>query len=50
MTLARHRNFNTTRRYLRVDERHLRQAVERLSGNSQDLTVTLTETSIHDHP
>ena len=47
MTLARHRNFSTTQRYLKVDERHLRQAVERLSS---DPTVTRTETAIYHHP
>lgn len=46
MTLARHRNFATTQRYLRADERHLRQAVERLSSDSESLTVTKTETEI----
>ena len=46
MALARHRNFSTTQRYLKVDERHLRQAVERLSDDSYSLTVTETETGI----
>jgi hypothetical protein len=31
---------------LKVDERHLRQAVERLSDDSYSLTVTETETGI----
>jgi len=43
MALARHRNFATTQRYLKVDERHLRHAVEHLSGDSEYLTVTKTE-------
>ena len=30
MQLARHRDFRTTRRYLKVDGQHLREAVERL--------------------
>ncbi|MDE2483856.1 MAG: tyrosine-type recombinase/integrase [candidate division NC10 bacterium] len=30
MRLARHRNYQTTRRYLRIDEAHLKAAVERL--------------------
>ena len=46
MALARHRDFSTTQRYLKVDERHLRQAVERLSGDSESLTVTKIETAI----
>jgi len=46
MALARHRNFATTQRYLRVDERHLRQAVERLSGETERLTVTRTDTEV----
>jgi integrase len=28
MALARHRNFRTTQRYLKIDDNHLRQAVE----------------------
>lgn len=32
MDLARHRDYRTTRRYVRVDEAHLRAAVERLAG------------------
>jgi integrase len=42
MTLARHRNFSTTQRYLRVDEHHLRMAVERLADNSKYRTVMKT--------
>lgn len=42
MALARHRSLNTTRRYLRIDERHLRQAVERLNPQTEDITVTKT--------
>jgi len=41
MTLARHRNFSTTQRYLKVSDRHLRDAVEGLIGES---TVTITGT------
>jgi integrase/recombinase XerD len=44
MALARHQNFATTQRYLRIDERHLRQAVERLSDNSESPTVAKIET------
>ena len=32
MALARHRDYRTTRRYVRVDGAHLRAAVERLAG------------------
>ncbi len=39
MSLARHRDYRTTRRYVRVDGDHLRAAVERLN-----LAVTVTET------
>ena len=35
MQLARHRDFRTTRRYLKVDGQHLREAVERLTPDSQ---------------
>jgi integrase len=49
MRLARHRNFATTQRYLKVDERHLRHAVERLSGHSGSPTVTKTEIDIYDN-
>ncbi len=31
MALARHRDYRTTRRYLRIDEAHLKAAVERLT-------------------
>jgi len=34
MQLARHRDFRTTRRYLKVDGRHLREAVEQLTKGS----------------
>jgi integrase len=47
MALARHRNFTTTQRYLRVDEQHLRHAVDRLSGDFESLTVTKTETATY---
>jgi integrase len=42
MALARHRSLNTTRRYLRIDERHLRQAVERLNPQTTDRIGTKT--------
>jgi integrase len=42
MALARHRSLNTTRRYLKIEERHLRQAVERLNPQSADATVART--------
>ncbi len=35
MQLARHRDFRTTKRYLKVDGGHLREAVERLTPESQ---------------
>ena len=34
MQLARHRDFRTTRRYLKVDGEHLREAVERLTPDA----------------
>ena len=34
MQLARHRDFRTTRRYLKVDGAHLREAVERLTPDA----------------
>ena len=41
MQLARHRDFRTTRRYLKVDGEHLREAVRRLdSTTSRDLSIT----------
>lgn len=46
MTLARHRDLRTTRRYLKVEEAHLRAAVERLSHPETDsgtVTQTVTE-------
>jgi len=49
MALARHRSLNTTRRYLRIDERHLRQAVERLNPQSDEVTVTRTVEGNHEH-
>jgi integrase len=48
MALARHRSLDTTRRYLRIDERHLRQAVERLSAQPDDATVARTVEGIYD--
>ena len=45
MALARHRDYRTTRRYVRVDGAHLREAVERLAeaGNSPEkVTHTVT--------
>lgn len=45
MALARHRDYRTTRRYVRVDGAHLREAVERLAevGNSlEKVTHTVT--------
>lgn len=48
MTLARHRDLRITRRYLKVEEAHLRTAVERLSegeeAKSEVGTVTQTVT------
>ena len=32
MALARHQQFRSTQRYLKIEDRHLRQAVERLSS------------------
>jgi integrase len=44
MTLARHRDLRTTRRYLKIEEAHLRAAVERLSENEFETgTQTGTE-------
>ncbi len=47
MALARHRSYSATRRYVQVDERHLRDAVERLipgasatTGATEVLTVS----------
>jgi integrase len=48
MALARHRSLNTTRRYLRIDERHLRQAVERLNPQTEDTTVARTVEGNHE--
>jgi integrase len=48
MALARHRSLNTTRRYLRIDERHLRQAVERLNPQPDDATVARTVEGMHE--
>lgn len=36
MALARHRDYRTTRRYLRIDEAHLKAAVERLTDSETD--------------
>lgn len=45
MSLARHRDLRTTRRYLKVEDAHLRAAVERLTGAETDPgTVTQTVT------
>jgi integrase len=48
MALARHRSLDTTRRYLRIDERHLRQAVERLNPQTDATTVARTVEGIHE--
>ena len=47
MTLARHRDYRTTRRYVRVDGDHLRQAVEHIvpTPAPDPLTVTPTVTA-----
>ncbi len=42
MALARHRDYRTTRRYVRIDGAHLRAAVERLNSSA---TVTPTVTA-----
>lgn len=49
MTLARHRDLRTTRRYLKVEDAHLREAVGRLSHPETDsgtVTQTVTEKSL----
>jgi hypothetical protein len=47
MALARHRDFRTTQRYLRLDDYHLRQAVETLAeGKNDDRIDTRTGTDI----
>jgi len=47
MALARHRDFRTTQRYLRLDDHHLRQAVETLAeGKNDDRIGTRTGTDI----
>jgi len=40
MQLARHRDFRTTRRYLKVDGDHLREAVERLTEDSRTYSTS----------
>ena len=42
MALARHRSLDTTRRYLHIEERHLRQAVEHLNPQTGKATVART--------
>lgn len=47
MALARHRDFRTTQRYLKLDDDHLKQAVESIvSAKSDDLIGTTTGTMI----
>lgn len=48
MALARHRSLNTTRRYLRIEERHLRQAVERLNPQPDGTTGTRTVEGLYE--
>jgi len=48
MVLARHRSLNTTRRYLHIEERHLRQAVERLNPQPEEPTVTRIVEGLHE--
>ena len=43
MTLARHRDYRTTRRYVRVDGDHLRAAVERLADRGCHPDATLVD-------
>ena len=43
MALARHRDYRTTQRYVRVDGVHLRQAVEHLVGSLTSPTATDVE-------
>lgn len=44
MALARHRDYRTTRRYVRVDGDHLRQAVENLVPDDPFSNGTVTQT------
>lgn len=46
MALARHRDYRTTQRYVRVDGAHLRHAVEHLVSESSPEPVTVTQTVI----
>jgi hypothetical protein len=48
MALARHRDYKTTRRYVRIDGAHLKQAVEQLvpSSENDSLTGTTTGTNV----
>ena len=48
MALARHRDYKTTRRYVRIDGAHLKQAVEQLvpSPENDSLTGTTTGTNV----
>lgn len=43
MALARHRDFRTTQRYLKLDDTHLRQAVQSLVNDEPTGTVNGTE-------
>ena len=47
MALARHRDFRTTQRYLKLDDDHLKQAVESIVGaKNDDLIGTTTGTKV----
>jgi integrase len=48
MALARHRDYKTTQRYVRIDGAHLKQAVEQLvpSPENNSLTGTTTGTNV----
>ena len=47
MALARHRDFRTTQRYLKLDDNHLKQAVESIvSAKNDDLIGTITGTEM----
>ena len=50
MRLARHRDYRTTRRYVRVDGDHLRAAVTQLDGAGTVTETVTTESSVSQPP